>query len=85
MGCARAQLTHSCTSVLNLAALRPDIGSGDEAAFPNFRADAEPFRLARCGSDLGDIREAPIPVCAIVGIADAATFGSLMTRHEEEA
>ena len=35
-GCAKALLTHSCTSALDLAALLLDINSGDEIILPSF-------------------------------------------------
>ena len=35
-GCAKALLTHSCTSALDLAALLMDIKSGDEIILPSF-------------------------------------------------
>src|SRR2546430_833661 len=35
-GCAKALLTHSCTSALDLAALPLDIESGDEVILPSF-------------------------------------------------
>jgi dTDP-4-amino-4,6-dideoxygalactose transaminase len=35
-GCARALLTHSCTSALDLAALLLDIKSGDEVIMPSY-------------------------------------------------
>src|SRR5881227_1955873 len=35
-GCARALLTHSCTSALDLAAMLLDIGSGDEVILASY-------------------------------------------------
>jgi dTDP-4-amino-4,6-dideoxygalactose transaminase len=35
-GCARALLTHSCTSALDMAALLLDIKSGDEVIVPSY-------------------------------------------------
>src|SRR5665213_2739629 len=35
-GCAKALLTHSCTSALDLAALLLDIKSGDEVILPSY-------------------------------------------------
>src|SRR5258708_38175100 len=35
-GCAKALLTHSCTSALDLAALLLDLGSGDEVIMPSY-------------------------------------------------
>src|SRR6266567_5301442 len=35
-GCARALLTHSCTSALDLAAMLLDLKSGDEVIVPSF-------------------------------------------------
>jgi dTDP-4-amino-4,6-dideoxygalactose transaminase len=35
-GCTKALLTHSCTSALDMAALLPDIKSGDEVIVPSY-------------------------------------------------
>src|SRR5580692_7158719 len=35
-GCAKALLTHSCTSALDMAALLLDLKSGDEVIMPSF-------------------------------------------------
>lgn len=36
LGCTRAQLTHSCTAALEMAAILCDIGPGDEVIMPSY-------------------------------------------------
>jgi len=58
-GCARALLTHSCTSALDLAALLLDIQSGDEVILPSytFVSTANAFVLRGAVPVFVDIRE----------------------------
>jgi dTDP-4-amino-4,6-dideoxygalactose transaminase len=58
-GCARALLTHSCTSALDLAALLLDIESGDEVILPSytFVSTANAFVLRGAVPVFVDIRE----------------------------
>jgi dTDP-4-amino-4,6-dideoxygalactose transaminase len=58
-GCARALLTHSCTSALDLAALLLDIKSGDEVILPSytFVSTANAFVLRGAVPVFVDIRE----------------------------
>ena len=58
-GCARALLTHSCTSALDLAALLLDIKSGDEIILPSFTfvSTANAFVLRGAVPVFVDIRE----------------------------
>lgn len=58
-GCARALLTHSCTSALDLAALLLDIKSGDEVILPSFTfvSTANAFVLRGAVPVFVDIRE----------------------------
>ena len=51
-GCAKALLTHSCTSALDLAALLLDLKAGDEVILPSytFVFDRKRFRAARRGA-----------------------------------
>ena len=58
-GCARALLTHSCTSALDLAALLLDIKSGDEVIMPSytFVSTANAFVLRGAIPVFVDIRE----------------------------
>jgi dTDP-4-amino-4,6-dideoxygalactose transaminase len=58
-GCARALLTHSCTSALDLAALLLDIKSGDEIIMPSytFVSTANAFVLRGAIPVFVDIRE----------------------------
>ena len=58
-GCARALLTHSCTSALDLAALLLDIKSGDEIIMPSytFVSTANAFVLRGAVPVFVDIRE----------------------------
>src|SRR5215207_11471922 len=58
-GCARALLTHSCTSALDLAALLLDIESGDEVILPSytFVSTANAFVLRGAIPVFVDIRE----------------------------
>jgi dTDP-4-amino-4,6-dideoxygalactose transaminase len=58
-GCARALLTHSCTSALELAALLLDIESGDEVIMPSytFVSTANAFVLRGAVPVFVDIRE----------------------------
>jgi dTDP-4-amino-4,6-dideoxygalactose transaminase len=58
-GCARALLTHSCTSALDLAALLLDIKSGDEVILPSytFVSTANAFVLRGATPVFVDIRE----------------------------
>ena len=58
-GCARALLTHSCTSALELAALLLDIKSGDEIILPSytFVSTANAFVLRGAVPVFVDIRE----------------------------
>jgi dTDP-4-amino-4,6-dideoxygalactose transaminase len=58
-GCARALLTHSCTSALDLAALLLDIKSGDEIILPSytFVSTANAFVLRGAVPVFVDIRE----------------------------
>jgi dTDP-4-amino-4,6-dideoxygalactose transaminase len=58
-GCARALLTHSCTSALDLAALLLDIKSGDEIILPSytFVSTANAFVLRGAIPVFVDIRE----------------------------
>jgi dTDP-4-amino-4,6-dideoxygalactose transaminase len=58
-GCARALLTHSCTSALDLAALLLDIKAGDEVILPSytFVSTANAFVLRGAVPVFVDIRE----------------------------
>jgi dTDP-4-amino-4,6-dideoxygalactose transaminase len=58
-GCARALLTHSCTSALDLAALLLDIQAGDEIIMPSytFVSTANAFVLRGAIPVFVDIRE----------------------------
>jgi dTDP-4-amino-4,6-dideoxygalactose transaminase len=58
-GCAKALLTHSCTSALDLAALLLDIKSGDEIILPSytFVSTANAFVLSGAVPVFVDIRE----------------------------
>ena len=58
-GCARALLTHSCTSALDMAALLLDIESGDEVILPSytFVSTANAFVLRGAVPVFVDIRE----------------------------
>ena len=58
-GCARALLTHSCTSALDLAALLLDIKSGDEIILPSytFVSTANAFVLRGAVPVFVDVRE----------------------------
>jgi dTDP-4-amino-4,6-dideoxygalactose transaminase len=58
-GCARALLTHSCTSALDLAALLLDIQSGDEIIMPSytFVSTANAFVLRGAVPVFVDIRQ----------------------------
>ena len=58
-GCAKALLTHSCTSALDLAALLLDIKSGDEVILPSytFVSTANAFVLRGATPVFVDIRE----------------------------
>ncbi len=58
-GCAKALLTHSCTSALDLAALLLDIKSGDEIILPSytFVSTANAFVLRGATPVFVDIRE----------------------------
>src|SRR5256886_14742218 len=58
-GCARALLTHSCTSALDLAALLLDLKSGDEVILPSytFVSTANAFVLRGAVPAFVDIRE----------------------------
>ena len=58
-GCARALLTHSCTSALDLAALLLDIKSGDEIILPSytFVSTANAFVLRGAVPVFVDIRK----------------------------
>src|SRR5439155_13623846 len=58
-GCAKALLTHSCTSALDLAALLLDIESGDEVILPSytFESTANAFVLRGAVPVFVDIRE----------------------------
>ncbi len=58
-GCARALLTHSCTSALDLAALLLDLESGDEVILPSytFVSTANAFVLRGAVPVFVDIRE----------------------------
>ena len=58
-GCARALLTHSCTSALDLSALLLDIKSGDEVILPSytFVSTANAFVLRGAVPVFIDIRE----------------------------
>ena len=58
-GCAKALLTHSCTSALDLAALLLDIKSGDEVILPSytFVSTANAFVLRGAVPVFVDIRE----------------------------
>jgi dTDP-4-amino-4,6-dideoxygalactose transaminase len=58
-GCARALLTHSCTSALDMAALLLDIKSGDEVIMPSytFVSTANAFVLRGAVPVFVDIRE----------------------------
>ena len=58
-GCAKALLTHSCTSALDLAALLLDIRSGDEIIMPSytFVSTANAFVLRGAVPVFVDIRE----------------------------
>ncbi|WP_441237384.1 dTDP-4-amino-4,6-dideoxygalactose transaminase [Bradyrhizobium sp. 930_D9_N1_4] len=58
-GCARALLTHSCTSALDLAAILLDLKSGDEVIMPSFTfvSTANAFVLRGAIPVFVDIRE----------------------------
>jgi dTDP-4-amino-4,6-dideoxygalactose transaminase len=58
-GCARALLTHSCTSALDLAALLLDLKAGDEVILPSytFVSTANAFVLRGAVPVFVDIRE----------------------------
>jgi dTDP-4-amino-4,6-dideoxygalactose transaminase len=58
-GCARALLTHSCTSALDLAALLLDIKSGDEIILPSytFVSTANAFVLRGAVPVFVDVRQ----------------------------
>ncbi|MGM4872147.1 dTDP-4-amino-4,6-dideoxygalactose transaminase [Bradyrhizobium sp. 956_D2_N1_5] len=58
-GCARALLTHSCTSALDLAAMLIDLKSGDEVILPSFTfvSTANAFVLRGAVPVFVDIRE----------------------------
>jgi dTDP-4-amino-4,6-dideoxygalactose transaminase len=58
-GCARALLTHSCTSALDLAAILLDLKSGDEVIMPSFTfvSTANAFVLRGAVPVFVDIRE----------------------------
>lgn len=58
-GCAKALLTHSCTSALDMAALLLDIRSGDEIVMPSytFVSTANAFVLRGAVPVFVDIRE----------------------------
>src|SRR3954465_6607536 len=58
-GCARALLTHSCTSALDMAALLLDLQSGDEVIMPSytFVSTANAFVLRGVVPVFVDIRE----------------------------
>ena len=58
-GCAKALLTHSCTSALDMAALMLDIKSGDEVILPSytFVSTANAFVLRGAVPVFVDIRE----------------------------
>jgi dTDP-4-amino-4,6-dideoxygalactose transaminase len=58
-GCARALLTHSCTSALDMAALLLDIEAGDEVILPSytFVSTANAFVLRGAVPVFVDIRE----------------------------
>jgi dTDP-4-amino-4,6-dideoxygalactose transaminase len=58
-GCAKALLTHSCTSALDMAALLLDIKSGDEVILPSytFVSTANAFVLRGAVPVFVDIRE----------------------------
>jgi dTDP-4-amino-4,6-dideoxygalactose transaminase len=58
-GCAKALLTHSCTSALDMAALLLDIRSGDEVILPSytFVSTANAFVLQGAVPVFVDIRE----------------------------
>ena len=58
-GCARALLTHSCTSALDLAALLLDLKAGDEVILPSytFVSTANAFVLRGAIPVFVDIRE----------------------------
>lgn len=58
-GCAKALLTHSCTSALDLAAILLDLGSGDEVIMPSFTfvSTANAFVLRGATPVFVDIRE----------------------------
>lgn len=58
-GCARALLTHSCTSALDLAALLLDLAPGDEVIMPSytFVSTANAFVLRGAVPVFVDIRE----------------------------
>ncbi len=58
-GCAKALLTHSCTSALDMAALLLDIKSGDEVILPSFTfvSTANAFVLRGAVPVFVDIRE----------------------------
>jgi dTDP-4-amino-4,6-dideoxygalactose transaminase len=58
-GCARALLTHSCTSALDLAAMLLDVAAGDEVIVPSytFVSTANAFVLRGAVPVFVDIRE----------------------------
>ncbi|TYL91732.1 dTDP-4-amino-4,6-dideoxygalactose transaminase [Bradyrhizobium rifense] len=58
-GCARALLTHSCTSALDIAAMLLDLKSGDEVIMPSFTfvSTANAFVLRGAVPVFVDIRE----------------------------
>lgn len=58
-GCARALLTHSCTSALDMAAMLLDLKSGDEVILPSFTfvSSANAFVLRGAVPVFVDVRE----------------------------
>ncbi|KYG98545.1 dTDP-4-amino-4,6-dideoxygalactose transaminase [Bradyrhizobium sp. DOA1] len=58
-GCARALLTHSCTSALDMAAMLLDLKSGDEVILPSFTfvSSANAFVLRGAIPVFVDVRE----------------------------
>src|SRR5664279_6062710 len=66
-GCARALLTHSCTSALDLAALLLDIKAGDEVILPSytFVSTANAFVLRGAVPVFVDIREDTLNLDAV--------------------
>jgi dTDP-4-amino-4,6-dideoxygalactose transaminase len=73
-GCARALLTHSCTSALDLAALLLDLQPGDEVIMPSFTfvSTANAFVLRGAVPVFVDIREDTLNLDERL-IADAIT------------